>query len=120
MMNANQLAELASQAAGRAARDNNEPLSPWPQSLKLDLQRLPFLGSYKPKGWRRVQGMTWFVDMSGFGEPGEPALTFDAFVAEIEQFLADHAGNGRVYGFAFTELGQFQGYVQAYSRKVLP
>ena len=61
-----------------------------------DLRNIPNIGDYRPKGWKLVE--TYFVDSSGFGSPGEPALTFDEFVEKAKE--------GK--GYAIIEAGQFQ------------
>ena len=64
---------------------------------------IPFLGDYVPKGWTRTEE-TYFVDSSGFGAPGELALTFARFLDKVIP--------GR--GYAVVEAGQFQVYVAEY------
>lgn len=64
----------------------------------------PKLGDYVPAGWERVD--EFFVDSSGWGSEGEPALT-------VEQFK-DKLVAGR--GYAITSEGQFQVYVGEYIR----
>lgn len=61
--------------------------------------------------WEEV-GKTWFVDSSGYGSPGEPALTGEAFEQELLKYVRlnpDH-------GFGLSGVGQFQVYVSAYRR----
>lgn len=59
----------------------------------------PNFGDYRAKGWRLVK--TYFVDHSGFGQPGEMALTIAQFIEKVKE--------GR--GYAVIETGQFQCYV---------
>ena len=63
--------------------------------------------------WWAVNDAKWFVDSSGFGRPNEPALTIDAFVAELRAYVAEHPS----HGFALIGVGQFQVYVGAFERK---
>lgn len=58
-------------------------------------------------------GTEWFVDSSGCGRSGEPALTIDQFVAELTRYVAENPG----YGFVITGVGQFQVHVGAFCRK---
>jgi len=80
------------------------------------LKRLPHMGPYLPVGWHRVRldhhdpnphGIfmgdnegcgAYFVDSSGFGRPGEGALTADEFVERVKSG----------YGYAIVEAGEFQ------------
>lgn len=66
---------------------------------------VPTIGDYTPRGWKLIE--TLFVDSSGFGECGEPALTLDQFYAKVK------AG----YGYAAVEAGQFQVYVGVFWKK---
>ncbi len=60
---------------------------------------------YKPKGYEFVEDL--FVDNSGFGTPGEAALTRTEFIARIKKGL----------GYAITGVGQFQVYVSVYKKQ---
>ena len=96
-------------AAAQACRDHRVPFIVWPADLDAWKTRLaegfnpqfpfPFLGSYVPKGWKLTTN--YFVDSSGFGEAGEPALTIRQFLGKIK--------TGR--GYAITEVGQFQVWI---------
>lgn len=55
----------------------------------------------------------WFVDSSGFDQPGEPALTIKQFLPVLITYVDHHPG----HGFALSGIGQFQVYVQAYKRR---
>jgi hypothetical protein len=69
--------------------------------------KMPFLGVYLPKGWELSE--KYFVDSSGWGSEGEPALT-------AKQFLA-HVKKG--YGYSIREAGQFQVYVNEFKKVVV-
>lgn len=70
---------------------------------------IPFLADYLPTGWKVVNvDEDYFVDISGFGSPGEPAMTMQALARLIASKPADH-------GWALVEHGQFQGYVREYA-----
>ena len=65
--------------------------------------QIPSIGSRRPRGWKLVAH--YFVDTSGFGERGEPALTMADFLAKLRPG----------YGYAVIETGQFQRYVGEFS-----
>ena len=69
-----------------------------------EMRGIPHLGDYEPEGW--VAGRELFVDSSGLGEPGEPALTWSEFCDELVE--------GRAY--AIFEAGQFQVRVREFTR----
>lgn len=106
MMSPEMIRQMARRAAARAAREGKVPflleaedIADFREGVRFPF---PFLGPYVPKGWKKVQ--EHFVDSSGFGAPGEPALTASQF---IERLVI-----GR--GYAITEAGQFQVYVAEY------
>jgi hypothetical protein len=114
MMDLQSIEAESRRAAAQACRDHKVPFIVWPGDLdtwKADLASgkcprfpFPFLGTYVPKGWKLTTD--YFVDSSGFGEAGEPALT-------IRQFL------GRIktgHGYAITEVGQFQVYIGEFEK----
>src|SRR5271169_2924214 len=72
-----------------------------------EIEGIPALGKHVPRGWKLVN--TYFVDSSGFGSPGEPAMTRDAFISLVE--------GAPGYGWAIVEAGQFQVYVGQYEKK---
>lgn len=64
----------------------------------------PNFGNYRPKGWQL--GETYFVDNSGFGSEGEPALTPRQFGFKVKEG----------FGYAIIEAGQFQVYIGEFER----
>lgn len=52
-----------------------------------------------------------FVDSSGWGSPGEPALSFEHLVADVKRVLATLSGTGWALGLGIVEEGQFQCYL---------
>ncbi len=62
-------------------------------------------------GYRFVRSL--FVDHSGHGSPGEPAMSTQEFKAWIEIAFA----RGRRYGYAILDVGPFQLYVGVYERE---
>ena len=110
MMSPAAIRNISRQAAARAARNHQTPFMMEQEDLdetERVLRHIPFLGNYLPKGFEKVD--EYFVDSSGFGEEGEPALTFRQFCAKVQQ-------NGSGYGYAITEAGQFQVYVGVYGK----
>ena len=49
---------------------------------------------------------TYFVDASGFGQPGEGALTIDEFIKVVKPG----------YGYVITGIGQFQVYISEFKK----
>ncbi len=113
MMSGAAIAELSRQAAVKAAREHKRPLIVEQDDLdacaaalaagRVPNLGIPFIGSYRPRGYRPV-GEPLFVDSSGFGAPGEPALTQAEFVRKLRVGFA----------YAVVEAGQFQCYVQEF------
>ena len=103
MMDLATIRHLSRQAARRSLAEGTLPVVIEQEDI-LDgahhtmLRSVPFIGSRRPRGWKLVE--EHFVDSSGFGAPGEPALTFDQFV----RVVAGQPG----FGWALTECGQFQ------------
>ena len=107
-------AELAENAAKYAKRNGYVPITVTHNMKNRQAQALkegrsgpikvPFLGNYVPKGYKRT-GVVHFVDTSGFGSSGEPALTAEEFLSVLVP--------GKAY--AMTEAGQFQAYVAEFT-----
>jgi hypothetical protein len=129
MMGAQTIISIQSQAAARAALENKQPLIIFPQSLTDDVQGIPSLGDFVPKGWRLAESGEFeslpdngwhhdmpvlFVDKHGFGSPGEPALTLDAFQRAVVEIAQQAAEQDKTVGFASFEEGQFQIYVRVF------
>jgi hypothetical protein len=73
----------------------------------------PFLGDHVPDGWELLEEPEQlFCDKTGFGSPGELALTHDQL---RDRLLGLFAKNPQ-YGYAITEDGPFQAYVGVYQR----
>ena len=112
MMSLSTIQHLSREAAVKAAREKRQPLIIWPEDIdaaregNMDaLGTIPFIGSYVPTGWKLVD--TLFVDTSGFGEPGELALTQEQFTYKLR---AD-------FGYAVIEQGQFQAYIGVFEKR---
>jgi hypothetical protein len=90
---------------------------------KSGFRRIPKLGSSVPNGWkpadRRELEQFWpkgvyeaglFVDSSGFGRPGEPALTIDQFQRGVLAAM----DAGKRYGYGISSVGRFQIHIQVF------
>src|SRR3972149_10797559 len=106
MMSLQEINRISQAAAKRAARARKQPFVVEAEDLKDFgcVRGIPMFGDYIPEGWKLVN--TYFVDSSGFGQPGEPALTIDEFTHKLVV--------GR--GYAVLEAGQFQVYMGEYVR----
>ena len=104
MMSASTIEEIARDAAQIAEENGVEPLEYIDGDTPEVLQGMPFLGDYVPYGWEMEE--EFFVDSSGFGQPGERALTYDQF--------AEKCKHG--YGYGITQAGQFQVYIGEFRR----
>jgi len=113
MMDLGTLQYVNRQATQRAARAGHVPVLIEPEDVEAyfmgahDVIQIPFVGYRTPRGYAKV-GEPLFVDHSGFGREGEPALTLPAFLQRV-------ARTGASY-WATVEEGQFQCYVQRFSR----
>lgn len=113
MMSLETIRTLNAQAGRKARRNGVKPKQFTADELHLlrvgDLtpfKRIPKTGDHCPKGWRVVQDH--FVDSSGFGQPGELAMTPQAF-ARVVVSRPDSA-------WGLGEEGQFQLYVTEFER----
>ena len=100
------------EAAMTAAKKHKTPYVVYDEN-ELDAMRkipFPFIGTHSPKGWKKVAAV--FCDHSGWGSPGEPALTIDQLIEKIRAYLKD----GKAYGYAITNLGQFQLWLGVYEQ----
>ena len=105
MMSSEYIAQLAREAAKAARRQHKEPFVP--ESIHEIEQgegafSIPNLGDYRPKGWKLIEHK--LVDNSGFGSPGEPALTRSQFL----DWLKTHLSDRKTSGYGIIEVGQFQ------------
>ena len=113
-MNLVSIRHLSNQAARKAARAKKMPYTPWGvDEIRDDMPPFPFpnIGSYRPKGWKLVDQL--FCDSSGFGSPGEPALT----IGQLQAKLVEHIADGHSYGYAIVEEGQFQLYIGVFEKQ---
>ena len=115
MMDLATMNEMSDQAAIKASEEERLPFVYWDIS-EVD-KRLPFpfpfIGSYVPKGWVSLKSVVpMLCDTSGMGLESEPALTDGQLRVAIKALISENPK--RTLGFAITEVGQFQCYVQAY------
>jgi hypothetical protein len=77
---------------------------------------IPFLGDYTPDGWTRVDHLIRpiFVDTTGRGQPGDPAITSFEFFKRAETQLQTESSVVLAYGVI--EQGQTQALVATYKR----
>lgn len=111
MMDLATIEAMSRKAARKAAAENLTPYVPYNADEVENYESFPFpfLGTLVPDGWEETEDQ-WFVDSSGFGREGEPALTVEQFQRELYDYVVDHPG----YGFAVVGAGQFQVYVAAF------
>lgn len=106
MMSLATIDAMSRKAAAKAAREKKEPfiveaadLEAWKKDGRARPFPFPFIGNYKPKGWKMIG--TLFCDATGFGGSDEPAMTREQLIERLK------VGNG----YAVIEAGQFQVYV---------
>jgi hypothetical protein len=132
MMSAELIRHISDEAAYKASREHKTPLVIFDALFAADdLPHVPFLGSYVPTGWRVAswdelpmprnvwlsandRSAYFMVDASGWGNHGEPALTFDEFVKYVQDV---YGLDRRTLGLAIIEQGQFQVIVQWYVKQ---
>lgn len=115
MMSLHAIQQISHDAAVRACRENRIPFTVeeqdkehWKAQFKAGTLKFPFpfLGEYVPQAWKRTDRDPLFVDSSGYGREGEPALTVMATI--------DALTVGKAY--AIIENGQFQLHLAEYER----
>jgi hypothetical protein len=115
MLSLSAIQNLSDEAAQRAAEENREPYVFWDKDeVDRSVRSIPNLGSHVPKGWSEF-GDALFVDKSGMGADNEPALSLDQFKQEVKSIIDSHE---RDIGFAIVEEGQFQIYIQPFTRLI--
>jgi len=120
MMDLQTIRDLSEEAGREAEEYRKRPYVFDKDDISVEnLRYIPNLGDYLPKGWVRVKlqddrGVyagdnkgygAYFVDASGYGRPGEPALTINEFLQQIKPGL----------GYGIVETGQFQIKIGAYA-----
>ena len=96
--------DLDRQAATRAEKEGLEPRAFYysDEVEKLVIKDLPHIGPFIPKGWVKTGG--FFVDLTGEGEPFEPAMTREHFLHKIREADPDT-------GWAVTSAAEHQAFI---------
>ena len=78
---------------------------------------IPFLGDYVPEGWVRVDYLIEpvFVDITGRGLPGDPAITAFEFYRRAQQHTKSESSVVLAYGVI--EQGQTQALIATYRKE---
>jgi len=104
MMGLNEIKRMNKEAMGKAEKENKQPYV-----AKADgdegVRNAPYIGNYLPNGWKPTE--EYFVDSSGLGSPDELAMTFGQFLEKVKEG----------HGYAISETGQFQVYIQEFERE---
>ena len=103
MMSLSSIRQMSREACRKAAKAGAFPYVPLHED-EIDAFPpfpFPFLGDYRPKGWKLVD--TLFVDSSGFGEDDETALS----VPQLKAKLRELQRSGKTYGYGIVEAGPF-------------
>lgn len=103
MMDLKTIERLSREAGETVAEQNMQPLVAFVDGDE-GMLKCPNLGDHCPKGWKEIDRL--FVDNSGFGSEGEPALTIGQFLAKVKSGL----------GYAVVEEGQFQIYIGVFEK----
>jgi hypothetical protein len=104
MMSPGTIRAMSDDAARKAAKAKKRPYVPFNEEEIENYPPFPFpfIGTYEPEGWRKVEEL--FCDSSGFGAEWEPALTIGQLIEKMKGWERE----GKSYGYAVTEAGQFQ------------
>ena len=111
MMSPETIDKITRDAARTACDAQQKPYLICPQDLEAWKRGegfpipFPMIGDHVPEGWE-ADGEALFVDTSGMGSPGESALSMSELFDKLEV--------GR--GYAFTQQGQFQAYLQKFTQ----
>lgn len=103
MMSLALIEQISRKAGERAAKQNREPLVAFSDKDEA-VVKCPNLGDYCPKDWKLIDRL--FVDKTGFGTIGEPALSIEQFIGKVKDGL----------GYAIIEEGQFQLYIGVFEK----
>jgi hypothetical protein len=111
MMGLSEIRHLSREAAREASKVKKTPYVPFDEEeIKNRKFWIPNLGDYVPKGWKEVERL--FCDKSGWGSPGELALTID----QLQDKMLKYYKEGKTYGYGMVEEGQFQCYVGVFEK----
>ena len=113
MMGLSEIRHLSNEAARKAAKAKKEPYVPFDEEeIEGKNFSIPNLGDYRPKGWKKIEDL--FCDKSGWGAPGELALT----IRQFQDKILEHHRAGKIYGYGMIEEGQFQCVVGVFEQVV--
>jgi hypothetical protein len=103
---------MSADAAREAAREHKQPYVIFDANEveRMTILPFPFIGSYRPKGWKVVD--RWLCDSSGLGADYEPALS----IRQLKAKLSAHTASATEYGYAVVEAGQFQVHLGVFER----
>lgn len=77
-------------------------------------KRIPYVGGDCEKFDKKHPRLeTFFVDISGFGSPSEPAMTMNHLQRKLTEMVEEH---GSIY-IAAEEMGEFQGHLAVWGGK---
>lgn len=102
-MSAAAIRQLSVEAAAKAVKLKQEPMIAFVDGDEA-IMEMSNLGDYRPEGWELIDKL--FVDSSGLGSAGSPALSAEQFLAKVKEGL----------GYALIEQGQFQVYVGVFEK----
>lgn len=107
MLSTSAIKQMNRNRAKEAAERNKTPYVFFNAEEIEETSSFPFpnIGDYRPDGWEMED--TLFCDKSGFGRPGEPALTPE----QLKQKLLEYNQKPGTYGYAIVEEGEFQLHV---------
>lgn len=113
MMGLSEIRHLSREAAQKASKAKKEPYVPFDEEeIETKGFSIPNLGDYRPKGWKKIENL--FCDKSGWGAPGELALT----IRQLQDKMLEYHRAGKTYGYGMIEEGQFQCYVGVFEQVV--
>lgn len=119
MMSPSTIHRMSDEQARKAAVNRRVPYVPFDEKEADTFGRgapfpFPNIGSHRPHGWEEVESL--FCDATGWGGENEPAMTPGQLRAKVKEIMARGDLEGKTYGFAITEVGQFQLYVGVFER----
>ena len=120
MMSLSTIHRMSDEQARKAAVRRKVPYVPFDEKEADTFGRggvpfpFPDLGNHEPHGWDLAESL--FCDATGFGGENEPALTPGQLRERVKEIMARGDEEGKTYGFAITEVGQFQLYVGVFER----
>ena len=134
MMSAETREDMDRAAGRRAAREHKTPFLLFSaETVAQDIYHAPLLGTHCPKGFRPAtpaetglslddhgiygteNEVLFFVDSSGMGSAGEPALTLGELATYLQDVIARCPQLS--FGIARTQEGQFQTHIKLFVQR---